>query len=60
MSKVVITINTENAAFSEDYPCELIRILRVIERDLPSMGKTEGWCVFDRNGNTVGDIVISD
>lgn len=57
--KLIATINLDNAAFEDD-PDQLPRLLRYIagicENGAVSQG--DGFPVMDRNGNTVGEVII--
>ncbi|WP_158564074.1 hypothetical protein [Jiangella anatolica] len=52
MGKLVIEINTDNAAFEEN-PTEITDILKTIGNWIDGFGETEG-IARDSNGNTVG------
>jgi hypothetical protein len=58
VKKVIITIETENAAFNggEEGPAEeeIVRILQGITED----AITGQWSLLDWNGNKVGRIVV--
>ena len=56
--RITIKINTENAAFQDDYKIdEVFRIMQVISRRIAT-GDTEGRCK-DINGNIVGDFKVT-
>lgn len=61
MSKVTITLHTDNSAFDE-YPTEVARILRQIAdaTDEGSWKYMTAMPLSDRNGNRVGTVVVEE
>jgi hypothetical protein len=58
MKKVIITIETTNAAFDDDGHFEVARILRKLAVDLEC--EVGGEILRDINGNKVGMINLGD
>lgn len=57
---ITITINTDNAAFEDDYAREVERILLDVARRIKHEGREAGasFSLRDINGNTVGKVVV--
>lgn len=61
MSKVTITINTENDAFGQNEwqeAGEVSRILRQLSTDIQFDDIVDQKILKDLNGNTVGEVVV--
>jgi len=59
--KITININTDNAAFDEDFPeFEVIRILNKLTEKLEHNGLNCEYPLIDLNGNKVGELKIND
>lgn len=56
MSKIIITIETDNDAFQEDMEQEVQWVLSQVKRALNSSSKT----LKDSNGNTVGTVKVEE
>lgn len=57
--KIQITINTGNAAFTDD-PRELDRILGTVAEKVEGLEPGESANLRDINGNTVGSVRVED
>lgn len=55
IERIIITIDTTNAAFDDDLTGEAARILRALADDIEG-----GFCIpsrlFDYNGNAIGNV----
>jgi hypothetical protein len=62
--KIIITINCDNAAFTEDPSVEVARILQKyaarLRESYPPLEDLEGDTLRDINGNTVGAVQVVD
>lgn len=58
MSNILITINTDNAAFDDD--CEVPRILRNLANRIEMVGDRAMGPLRDINGNIVGEFIIKE
>jgi hypothetical protein len=56
MPKVVITINTDNAAFDDDFSQEMEYVLSQAPKVIT---QSDGGKLRDSNGNTVGEIKVT-
>lgn len=56
MEKIIITIDTVNAAFDDEPASEIARILRVIAKQFEDCGEPSR--IIDGNGNRVGTVQI--
>lgn len=64
---ITITINTDNAAFSDDARAEVARILHELAYRVDGIHKPVIYCdpgdsddVRDINGNTIGKVTITE
>lgn len=59
---IIITINTDNAAFEDDPGAEVARILNSLAQKIGRWGIPSDMKLLDSNGNTVGkcDTVADD
>ena len=53
-----LTIETENAIFDDGAEVEIVRILRVMARNIKELGLIHPLPIYDRNGNRVGDAIL--
>jgi hypothetical protein len=58
MGKVTITINTDNAAFEENYNAELGWIVKELGEKIRRHSDVRGLKLKDSNGNTVGKVEV--
>ena len=60
--KITITIDTENDAFQPEPVNEVNRILHDVQVDIRGGGLTPDtrWVLRDSNGNTVGEVTVTD
>lgn len=59
MANVIITINTDNAAFADDEGFEVARILRGLADHIETSDELDAKkAVRDINGNTIGYLII--
>lgn len=56
--RIVITIDTDNAAFEERPATEIARILMTLAVDFSNVGGPADSRLFDFNGNVVGSIIV--
>jgi len=56
---VIIKINTDNAAFDEDYWAEVAFILQELSSSLTGGLSNGSRKIRDVNGNTVGSVVVT-
>ena len=59
MGQIIITINTDNAAF-EDGCSEVVALLREIAEDAEHHRRVPDKTLFDSNGNRVGSISVEE
>lgn len=55
---IIITINTDNDAFVDDYHAELSWILKELGDTIRRHGHFNGIPLKDSNGNTVGKVEV--
>ena len=60
MSNIIITINTDNAAFEDDEEVEVARILRNLANRIEMAGCRAQGPLRDINGNIVGEFIIKE
>ena len=66
MKRIIITIETENAAFGEDGAngvdgaYEVARILERLAKETRENGEVSGRPLRDSNGNSVGTVSVYD
>lgn len=56
MEKIIITIDTVNAAFDDEPATEIARILHKLADDLEQFDSPDK--LFDANGNAVGTVFV--
>jgi hypothetical protein len=57
--KIIITIKTDNSAFSDDIDREVGRLLRVVAERQEQGRTVDGSKLIDVNGNTVGSVKVT-
>lgn len=56
---ITITIKTDNAAFGDDCPAEVARILNKIVVELMTADRVQFTGLYDVNGNKVGEVKLT-
>lgn len=57
MAHIVITVNTDNAAFDYHFSDELNQVLSQVA---DKVALRSGGSLYDSNGNQVGEVTVSD